>query len=31
MPARRHSAWAFKLVVDRGGASQQTIVDELAA
>lgn len=29
MPARRHSAWAVKLVVDRGGTSQQSIVEEL--
>ncbi len=29
MPARRHSAWALKLAVNRGGTSQQNIVDEL--
>jgi DNA-binding GntR family transcriptional regulator len=29
MPARRHSVWASRLVTDRGGASQQAIVDEL--
>ena len=29
MPARRHSAWAVKLAVTRGGGSQQSIVDEL--
>jgi DNA-binding GntR family transcriptional regulator len=29
MPARRHSALLFKLAVNRGGNSQQTIVDEL--
>jgi DNA-binding GntR family transcriptional regulator len=29
MSARRHPAWAFKLVVNSGGTSQQNIVDEL--
>lgn len=29
MPARRHSAWAFKLAVNRAGTSQRSIVDEL--
>jgi DNA-binding GntR family transcriptional regulator len=29
MPGRRHSALLFKLAVNRGGTSQQTIVDEL--
>ncbi|BBZ30697.1 GntR family transcriptional regulator [Mycolicibacterium madagascariense] len=30
MPDRRHSAWAFRLAIRRGGAaSQQTVVDEL--
>jgi DNA-binding GntR family transcriptional regulator len=29
MPDRRHSALLFKLAVNRGGSSQQTIVDEL--
>ena len=29
MPVRRHSAWASKVAVNRGGASQQSIVDEL--
>lgn len=29
MSARRHSAWAFKLAVNPGSGSQQTIVDEL--
>jgi DNA-binding GntR family transcriptional regulator len=29
MPDRRHSAWAFKLAVHRGGVAQKAIVDEL--
>ena len=29
MPARRQSAWALKLAVNRAGGSQQSIVDEL--
>ncbi|TPG29517.1 GntR family transcriptional regulator [Mycolicibacterium hodleri] len=29
MPSRRHSVWGSKLAVNRGGTSQQSIVDEL--
>ncbi|MDT5337497.1 MAG: hypothetical protein QOD90_3002 [Mycobacterium sp.] len=29
MSGRRHSVWALKLAVNRGGVAQQTVVDEL--